>query len=244
MEKLTTRLQIAEQEREQLEKYRQGWVAGISHDLKTPLAYIKGYATMMSVDTYQWSKEEIAEFNKLIEQKANEIENLITDIRFYLNNEEVTMPLRLESVNVIEMIQDVIQSLSNRPSTISNQISFTSNYPRIQIKVDAHYLKRVLQNLIKNAIVHNTYQTSIKVSVEKLNQQIHILIEDDGRGIDEYIMNELNASKYPLSYPIPTNRRSGIGLLIAKQLMIVLGGSFNIESTKGKGTKISITLPN
>lgn len=96
LSELTSTLQRNKAERELLEKTREEWMAGVSHDLKTPLSVIKGYTVLLSSNEYEWENQQVRDFSLIMEERVEYMEKLIEDfnLTFQLKNE--SLPIDLE----------------------------------------------------------------------------------------------------------------------------------------------------
>ncbi|QEY89792.1 sensor histidine kinase [Bacillus amyloliquefaciens] len=99
LSELTSTLQRNKAERELLEKTREEWMAGVSHDLKTPLSVIKGYTVLLSSNEYEWENQQVRDFSLIMEERVEYMEKLIEDfnLTFQLKNE--SLPIHLEEKN-------------------------------------------------------------------------------------------------------------------------------------------------
>lgn len=243
MEGLTERLRTSEQAREQVEKERQDWIAGISHDLKTPLAYIKGYATMLASSRYDWTKEEVQQYSHRIELKTEEVEQWIQDLNLFVLADQKQLLLQRERISLPDFVREIVLDLANSPLAEGMHFSFESLSPALLLSADPRYLKRPLQNLVMNAIIHNPEETSIHVQVEQEEDHACIQIKDDGVGMERETMERL-FDKHVWSPALsPSSSGTGLGLTIAKQLIEVHQGWLEIQSEMGKGTTIQVFLP-
>jgi len=243
---LSSSLKQANQEREKLEEAKKDWVAGISHDIKTPLTYVTGYSTLLLNEEYVWSEEEKKTFLKEIQMKGQHIEALIEDINlsFQMNNDQSSPPIQLNPVNMLEFLQRLIADVANDPRASSYELSFDTEEPRMELLVDEKLLYRVLQNLLMNAIIHNEAGTSIHVTLKKESDQFaEIKIADDGAGMDQDTLNNLFKKYYRSKSSNASKSGTGLGMSIVKSLILAHGGFLTVDSELTKGTVIYIRLP-
>ncbi len=241
MERLTERLQASEKERKQFEKQRQHWITGISHDLKTPLAYIKGYASMMS--SYRWSETEVKQFSRQIEAKIEEVEEWMKELSLFVSADQQTLPLEKERISLPDFVRKIVLDLANSPLAEGMHLSFSSKPNRFFLLIDPRFLHRSLQNLLINAVIHNPAGTSIDVSVVQKKDHVCIQLKDNGVGINQEVLKALSDAPAGIPNNQPSPKRNGLGLMIAKQLIAAQQGKLEIESEEGQGTTIRILLP-
>ncbi|WP_342476309.1 HAMP domain-containing sensor histidine kinase [Paenibacillus sp. FSL H7-0350] len=176
-------LENSKQERTRLEELRKEWVAGISHDLKTPLTYIKGYSSMMLSPEYEWTKEEEMKFLMEIEQKANHMQELISDLNLSFRLDDQQTPLQQEVTDLVEYVRRIVSDITNDPRAERYNLTLETVEGYIELKLDQRLLGRALRNLILNAILHNPQGTNITVYIMQQDQQLSVVIADDGVGM-------------------------------------------------------------
>ncbi|EGK07134.1 sensor histidine kinase [Kroppenstedtia eburnea] len=242
MEQLTERLRTSEEERKRLEKQRRDWIAGISHDLKTPLAYIKGYASMMSVSRYNWTETDIQQFSRQIEEKTEEVEQWMKDLNLFVLADQQQLPLQRERISLTPFIKEIVLDLANSPLAEGRHFSFASDAPSLSLVADPRYLKRSVQNLVMNGVLHNPEGTSIHIQVEQKENQACIQVRDDGVGMDRNTLDTYDPQTW-CSTLRPSSAGTGLGMIIAKQLIAAHQGKMEVQSEKGEGTTIHVFLP-
>lgn len=235
-------LENNKQERSRLDEMKKEWIAGISHDLKTPLTYIKGYSSMLLSSQYDWTEEEKIKFLMEIEQKANHMEELIGDLNLSFRLDEQQLPLNREPTDLIEFVRRILVDVTNDPRAAGYHLFLETNESHIQTLLDVKLLQRALHNLILNAILHNPVGTSVKVHILQ-NSHLHIVIEDDGIGMDEATIDRLFNKYYRGTSTDILSEGTGLGMAIAKQLIIAHGGDIEVTSRVDEGTSISVKLP-
>ncbi|GIP37165.1 hypothetical protein J31TS4_04450 [Paenibacillus sp. J31TS4] len=240
---LTYQLNAAEKERNDLEETRKNWTSGVTHDLKTPLSYIKGYAAMLRSE-HQWSEEERKEFAKIIEEKSLYMEQLIDDLSVVYEFDKMQIPLNSRTINLVAFLEHVLEDLRQYP--------MANDYPiHLNVKdegdhflsFDQTLLKRALENFIMNAIYHNPRETTITVSIETIEGSTLIEIKDDGIGMDARTIQQLFHQYYRGTTTDRPHLGSGLGMSIAKQFIEKQGGQIKVESEPNRGTKITILFP-
>ncbi|OEH94432.1 sensor histidine kinase [Bacillus solimangrovi] len=243
---LAEHLKRAEIDRQKLDESKRDWMAGISHDLKTPLTYITGYSALLLNEEYSWTEEEKTSFINEISHKSHHIDALIQDLNlsFKMNNSDSPIPLNKSQGNIIEFTKKLIADVGNDPRSFNYYLSFQSKENNIEIAFDEHLIYRALQNLIMNAILHNPEGTSVKVSVINNGEEfIEIVISDDGVGMDQYTIDNLFKKYYRGTTTNSSEFGTGLGMAIVKSLILAHGGEINVESEVSKGTSLTVRLP-
>lgn len=242
LESLSTILQENEKKRKKFNKLRQEWAAGVTHDLKTPLSYISGYTDMLLSEEHTWSEAERIEFLQLIKEKSKHMEELISDLGIaFRMDQSLDTKRNSEKIELTELLRRVVAESANMP--VDKEISFEftdSNYP-VYIKGDIKLLKRAFTNLIVNAVEHNPAGTVVKVTIKK-KDQVEVVIEDNGKGMDEDAVNHL-FDRYYRGTPTDTpTGGTGLGMAIVQQIIAAYGGSIEVSSELGCGTAITVRL--
>ena len=237
---LSYKLKENELERKKIDKMRADWIANISHDIKTPLSSIKGYAEFLEQD-YDFSSEDIKSFAGIINNKSDYIKELVEELNLSMklkNNESI---LKKEKVNIVSLVKNSVIDILNDSKYSKVDIKFECSEDKIFIDIDKVLMQRVLNNLIYNALVHNDKNISIVVSVYK-KDKIYISISDNGKGISEKDLENVFDRYYRGTNTGEAHKGSGLGMSIAKEIVNAHNGDITINSILGKGTDINITL--
>lgn len=238
---LSSKLKSNEEERKNLEKMREEWISNISHDIKTPLVSIKGYAEILSNEEYNFTKTEIREYTKIIEDKSNYIRELIDDLNLSTRLKNKAFTLNLKCTNIVPLVRGVVIDILNNPKTKDTNINFSATREVIEKDIDEILIKRVVANLLYNAIVHNDENINIELKIKK-RDRVHILLIDNGRGIKEEELKHIFKRYYRGTNTGPRHKGSGLGMAIAKDIIKAHDGVINIKSQIGIGTEIEIIL--
>lgn len=237
---LTEQLKRAEKEQKDLEETRKNWTAGVTHDLKTPLSYIKGYATMLRSE-HTWNEEEIKEFAKIIEEKSLYMEQLIDDLSAVYEFENMQIPMQKQTMDLVSFVKKILIDLRKYPVAKNYHIRFNVNdEENILLSFDKTLLRRALENFIMNAIHHNPADTTITISISTKEDSTFIEIKDNGIGLDEQTIRQLFNQYYRGTTTDMEHLGSGLGMTIAEQFIKKQGGQVEVEGERNKGTKIKI----
>ncbi|MFD1424876.1 sensor histidine kinase [Laceyella tengchongensis] len=251
VEQLSIRLQEVQTERERLDHTREEWIAGVSHDLKTPLSTIKGYAELYKSPSYQWSQQEMEEYLDLVIHKAEDIQHLIDDLSLTFRIKNNALPLELTYLDMKEflrlLVADVLNTIATEEVNIHLELPHDTT---VMYPIDPQWFKRALMNLITNAIFHNDPNTPITVKLQETTSStpnttsaLKIELIDQGCGMDEQTVSRLFQRYYQGTRTKRSKRGTGLGMAIAKQLIELHGGKIEIRSQVNRGTHVTITLP-
>lgn len=243
MYSLSNKLKQSEADQVALEKSRREWLAGITHDLKTPLTYIQGYASMISAQEYKWEEGEIIDFGKKIEEKSRHIKDLIDDLNLSFQSKDGKIILHKTEVEVVGFIRNCVLDIANSQQFSDYVFSFETDLDSLPMAIDTTLIQRALQNILINGIIHNPPETEINVSVSKQQNKLLIKIKDNGNGMDEETKSRLFDTYYRGTPTDCPTEGSGLGMSIAKQFIELHNGSIHVESTIRQGSFIFFELP-
>lgn len=241
---LTTILQKREAERVRTAKSRDEWISGISHDLKTPLASIQGYANMMESTDYTWSETEMRDFATIIGEKSDYMKELIDDLNvtYQLKNHEI--PMVKERTDLNECIRRSLLQFINNPNHSDKEIRYQPETQALITAIDQRWFQRIMDNLIANALNYNPPNTIVTISTELIEQHVIVIkVNDNGVGMDQATVQHLFTRYYRGTSTTESVSGTGLGLAISKQLIELHDGSINVKSKPGEGTTIRILLP-
>lgn len=240
LQKLTITLKENALQQKKIEQTREEWISGLTHDLKTPLSTIYGYAKMLNASNYDWTEEEVNDFYDSIEQNASYMSDLIEDINLTYRIKNNALPMYKEEVDINEFIREIVNQFLSTNVEKQHFYSVNVEDSPILYNVDKKYFKRIIVNLLINAAKYNPEGTSIKVSVNKVEDRFSIHVQDNGIGMDEYTKQNLFSRYYRGTSVKENTDGTGLGLAIAKQLIEIHDGTIKVETKVNKGTKITL----
>jgi signal transduction histidine kinase len=227
--------------REETEQARNEWLAGVSHDLKTPLSSIKGYAHMLENPLYEWTQEEVQRFARVMLDKSNHMERLISDLtlEYQLQSGAITPHMEVVDLNVY-----IPETLHGAGVSLHNQVANIVFYPAkspVYLKIYKPWFQRIIDNLTANAFLHNQEDITLIISVLVMDSgQIGLSFTDNGGGMDDLTKVKLFERYYRGTDTDSATEGSGLGMAIAKALVEVHHGRILVESEQGKGTQIRL----
>ncbi|WP_068774029.1 HAMP domain-containing sensor histidine kinase [Paenibacillus sp. FJAT-26967] len=243
LQQLSEALRQSEEARAQLERTRDEWIAGISHDLRTPLASIKGYAHMLEAPQYTWTETEIKEFAAIIKDKADFMEQLAGDLSLTFRLKNGGQPFVPEQTELNEFVRRSILQVINDPEFADANVTFEPAAALVAYPIDRQAFRRVLDNLVANAIRHNPPATPVEVKLTGAPGGGFVLdIRDNGIGMDEETLEKLFDRYYRGTHTEGETRGTGLGMAIARQLVIQQAGRIEASSEPGRGTLVRLTF--
>ena len=227
---------------EKYERDRNEMLAGISHDLRTPLTSIKSYVKGLQDDVAK-TPDKQKEYLDVVYRKACGIESLINSLFLFSRLETDTFPYTFKSVSIQNFIVTLLDSLEYDLKKGNAVLTLNSRCTDQKVWMDGEQMTRAMTNILDNSIKHNpNQQLHITVTLFEENGHVVIRIEDDGAGVSTEQLNRLFDSFYRGDESRNTaTQGSGLGLAIAKRIVIAHGGSISAESNHGLA--IIIELP-
>lgn len=244
LSQLTETLQQNEVQRRKTTHIQEEWISGLSHDLKTPLASISGYAQMLESTNYEWTEAETREFSRIIAKKSIYMMELLEDLTLTFRLKNQALPIVKEEVDINEFIRRKIIHFINDPAYSDIEFIFQPHNETALASIDPKWFQRIIDNLIVNSIKHNPSGTTITVSISPIEQHLMMItVEDNGIGMDNETLDKLFQRYYRGTNTSDSGSGTGLGMAITKQLVQLHEGSINVKSTLQKGTTIRIILP-
>lgn len=230
-------------EKKEAEKLRKEFSANVSHELKTPLMSISGYAELIENGMVQ--EKDIPEFAARIHQEANRLTDLVRDIIQLSRLEDGTQSFPKEKVNIYEMTQDIIRDLIHPAMKKNVHVSlYGGNAEIIGVR---HMLYEMLYNLMDNGIKYNKENGKLDIRVWTTLDKIYWQVQDTGIGILPEDQDRIYERFYRVdkshSRKSEDNGGTGLGLSIVKHGAAMHQATINTESQLGKGTTITLAFP-
>ncbi|MBG9796048.1 histidine kinase [Paenibacillus dendritiformis] len=240
---LASRLRSAEEDRRRHERQREEWLAGLSHDLKTPLASILGYARMLEAKQYDWSREEVAEFAGIMTEKAEWMDRLLQDLNLTYRLQSGSLPLQRERLCIDAWLEETLDGILNLPDHPKALIDYRRPEIPVWFSFDPRYFRRIIENICMNAFLHNPPGTSLRVSFVVREGEDALEFRDDGAGMDAETLSHLFTRYYRGLSTDRAAEGSGLGMAISRQLAEAHGCTLEASSEPGGGTVILFSLP-
>lgn len=222
------------------EKQKQ-FVSDASHELRTPIAVIKGYANMVN----RWGKEDpsvLEESLKAIEDESRQMQSLVESLLFLARHDKGTMEMKKEAFNIKAFLIEIVKEfeLIDQKHMITTEYEYDGN-----LYASPDKLKQAIRIFIDNSIKYTPDQGQIKIALKGSEHHIYISIQDDGIGISDEDLPHIFERFYRADQARTRNQSggSGLGLSIAQMIIDQHDGMINVESKMEEGTKVTIILP-
>lgn len=226
------------------ETARANWIAGVSHDIRTPLSMVMGYAGQLKDDANLTSEER--QKAEVIAKQSKRMQNLINDLNLASKLEYDMQPINPVQQNLIAIVRQVVVDFINMDIDDKYPIEWETDeaLTACPVNADKNLIKRAIGNLIQNSINHNEQGCKIHVSVVSDNDRCTVIVSDDGVGATDEQIEKLNhAPHYMVCDENTTEQRHGLGLLIVKQIVSAHSGTTTIEHSPYGGFSVKLTLP-
>lgn len=236
---LVQRIANLEAER-RLDRLQEDFIATVSHELLTPLGFIKGYATTLLREDINWDPNTRNEFLSIIDEEADRLRELIENLMDSSRLQAGTLRMSFQPIRLDTFLKDMTLRAAARQENL--QISLDVRHPGIQIHADPTRLAQVFDNLISNAVKYAP-GSPIQVSLDKKDREALIAVRDSGPGIAPEHLKNLFKRFYRAPSNNVTVRGTGLGLFICRRIIQAHGGEITAESEPGVGTVFQINLP-
>lgn len=217
---------------------RTTWIAGVSHDIRTPLSIVMGYASQLEDDLeLTQSKREQA---GIIRRQSEQIKTLVSDLNLASKLEYDMQPIRRNAIALATLLRGIAVDFLNSGLSDSYSIDVVINENAQNAKVtgDEELLRRAVSNLIANSIRHNPNGCAIRVTVDKGMGNCSLSVSDSGVGFTQEMLDDLN---HPNSSAQLENH--GLGLTIVRQIIKAHGGTTEFHNLPEGGCTIVLCLP-
>ena len=234
------------QSAERASKAKTDFLANMSHDIRTPMNAIIGITTLMKNELHQ--PEKLAEHLGKLENSGQLLLGIINDILDMSRIESGKTTLNVEKMNLPQQISQLDSIIRQQAGQRRQTFTVNTHLQHENVLADPNRLNRVLMNILSNAVKYTPTGGHIRFEVDELPRNEHyaryrFIVQDDGIGMSK-------AYQKTLFDPFTREERSGtnkvqgtgLGMAITKNIVDLMGGSINVESTTGKGTRFEVVL--
>ncbi|MBI2830874.1 MAG: GAF domain-containing protein [Chloroflexi bacterium] len=226
----------------QIDNVRSMLLAGVSHELQTPISIIKAYASTLARPDAEWSPQTIRDKLQAIEEESDRLSKLVAKLLYTSQLEARSLPLNMMSVNLPGEVVKVVRRLARNTEIHKFESDFPPDFPGIL--ADPEKIEEVLTNLVDNAVKFSPRGGTINITGKVLDNDIQVTIADEGIGISLQDREKLFERFYRVA---DSSRKStpgmGLGLYICKTILEAHGGRIWTEGERGEGSRFIFTLP-
>jgi signal transduction histidine kinase len=224
---------------QRFDRLQEDFVATISHDLRSPLGFIKGYATSLLRDDIEWDQQTRIEFLTYIDEEADRLSSLIDNLLDSSRLQSGTLKMAFQPIRLEALLVDIVQRSKSRNYDLNIKLDFDASAHRIW--GDPVRLMQVFENLITNAAKYASGST-VTIGLKWTSKTAHISVSDTGPGIPEEHLDHIFKRFYRVSQDSGPERGTGLGLYICQEIIHSHNGKIYADSSD-KGTTIHIMLP-
>lgn len=233
-------IETAMENLKEAEKIRREFTANVSHELKTPLTSINGYAEMIANGMVEG--DEVQKFAGIIKKEGTRLLTLIESILNLSKLEDETIEKTYEDIDLYEIANEIVNRVN--PQAISHKVNLDVRGEAVFISANRRMIEDLIYNLIDNAVKYNVENGMVLVSVYNEGNYGVISVKDSGIGIPKEEQDRI----FERFYRIDKSRSkkiegSGLGLSIVKHIVEYHNGLITLESEIGEGTTITVKLP-
>jgi len=225
-------------------RLKSAFLANISHELRTPINGILGFSEMLSDDC---SDDERLVYQKTIHSSALRLSELINDLLSFSRIESGQLEVNNVEFNIIDLLKSLKQQYEIAANSKNLYIELVSHANEIFVELDPKLLSSCISNLLNNAINYTNIGGIKIVIIETRDtgeRKVVIDVEDTGNGISQERLNIIFEEFRQMDMGMPRIfEDSGMGFKITKEYVEKMGGTINVESELGKGSKFTIILP-
>ncbi|MCR4715689.1 MAG: two-component sensor histidine kinase [Lachnospiraceae bacterium] len=220
-------------------KSKQDFTANVSHELKTPITAISGYAEL--IENHLLDKESEVHIAEQIRHNADRLYSLVNDIIKLSELDHFDTPNDFERFDLLEMSKDCVNNLSSQAE--KRGITVKCLGEATFITADKSLIEEMIDNLLQNAIRYNKDNGNVEISIKSVDNKAIITFSDTGIGISKENLDKV----YERFYRVDKSRSretggTGLGLAIVKDIVDLHSGEITIKSELGIGTKITVSL--
>lgn len=240
----TSELEKANEKLSELNIEKNRYIGMVTHDLRNPIGTAQSFSNLLIDDIDLIPREKQIEYLRIINNRCNFSLDLIHDFLDVSKIEAGIFVLDFTNQEYIAFVKESIVQDEILANNKSQKIVIKTDIDNIEIRFDKNKIQQVISNLISNAIKYAKHNTTIIVDISKGDHCVTTKIIDQGQGIPANELPRLFHAYQTTSVKATANEKStGLGLAIVKKIIEAHGGEIGVESTVGKGSTFSFTIP-
>jgi len=225
-----------------MDKRKTEFISIVSHDLKTPLTSIIGFADTLLNKRLNLTEDTKEDFINVIATESRRLSRLISDFLDLTKIEEGIFEPKIEKANIKEIVNRVVEFINTKSKGISIVVESENHFPLMNLDEDR--ITQVLQNLLSNALKYSPINSIIKIVIKQFAEEIRISVIDQGIGIPDSEKEKVFQKFYRINSDISIKERgTGLGLTIVKFIIELHGGRIWVEDNKPAGSCFIFALP-
>ena len=231
--------------REKLEgkQYVEAYVHALTHELKSPLAAIRGSAELLDDDAQRMSADERARFIGIIREQGDRLAQMVDKLLALAaveHRQRIELP---QALQIAALVDEAVADSSTRAQAAQVKLDVASINPALVVQGDGFLLRQALGNFIDNAIDFSPPGGQVSIDVINDGEGIQIRVRDQGPGVPDYARTRVFERFYSLARPDGGSRSSGLGLPFVAEVAELHGGDAALSNLEGGGAQATLSLP-
>ena len=239
---MSKKLQVSENENQEMREAQQRMISGVAHDLKTPITVIQGYAKAINDGIV--APEDQKKYLQTIEEKSTQLTELINEFHQYAMMNRPEMKFDLEKVNICEFTREYLAGRYQELDIERRELELDIPDEEIMVSIDQSHFTRVFDNLVNNYLRYCGEGSTLFCSIKQRDDKVLVIIGDNGPGVSENVISTI-FDPFVKGDSARASRGSGLGLSIVKEVIEGCGGTIVLTKhpRKPMNTEFIITLP-
>ncbi len=243
IEEQSQMLEEANDELKKLNTSKDKFFSIIAHDLRGPFQNILGFSEILAESFENMDDMQKKEIAYNINISSKKVFNLLENLLKWAASQTKNISFKPKILNIEDIINESIHILSDVAKHKKIEIRYKKSVVH-QVFADKEMVKTVIRNLLGNALKFTLSGGLVEIDVTETNHQACISVKDDGIGMDKKYLKNLFSIENMVSRPGTEDEKgSGLGLVLCKEFVEKNGGNLTVDSSKGKGSRFSFTLP-
>ncbi|HHY94461.1 MAG TPA: PAS domain-containing protein [Firmicutes bacterium] len=225
----------------ELDRMRESLVSTVAHELRTPLATIKGYASTLLQEDVSWDAESQRRFLRFIDEQASELAVLVNSLLDLSRLRAGALRLTRDWCHLRQLVDRALERLAGLAATHQLEVNIPADLPLLF--VDGRRIEQVLRNLVENALKYSPPRGKVTVVASQDGGAVLVCVRDEGPGIPSQHLDRVFEPFYRVDEGLRRDQGgAGLGLAISKGFVEAHGGAIRVESNAA-GTTFSFSLP-
>lgn len=225
----------------QAEELQTTFMSVISHELKTPVALIKGYVGTLRREDVSWDPKTVKDSLEVIEEEADRLAELIDNLLDASRLEAGILAINASDLSLSRLAERIAERFRTQTDKHQFVLDFPDDFP--VILADEHRIGQVLLNLLSNAVKYSPEGGEIRISGEARSQQVVLCVADQGPGIAPNEIPHIFDRFYRADVAQRNTKGAGLGLYLTRAILEAHGGSIWVDPRPDAGTRICFSLP-
>ncbi len=224
------------------EKMKSTFISVVSHELKTPVALIKGYAGTLRREDANWDPTVVQRSLAVIEEEADRLTELIDNLLAASKLQAESMRIKYEDMSLLKTVQASVERFRTQTDKHKFVVEFPPDFPIVP--GDSARLRQVIDNLISNAVKYSPNGGQILITGAFTPDEVRVSIQDEGVGIPQSEWSRIFERFYRIEDALSRKTQgTGLGLYLSRAVIEAHGGQIGVHSAPGKGSTFYFTLP-